>query len=140
MCEKPESAERNMVGLDTHALIRLITNDDPKQAKHARAAIVAEHDPCFVNRATILDLVVTLESGYGYAKTAIADAIDKMLQSADLEIEDTDAIRRANQLYRNGSEYAGALSATSNKDHGCTATLTFDKSAAKQIPHTRLID
>jgi predicted nucleic-acid-binding protein len=128
-----------MVGLDTNVLVRIVTNDDPKQAKRARAAILAQVEPCFVNRVTVLELVWTLQSVYGYPSPAIADAIDKMLQSADLHFEDADAIRRTNELYRNGLDYADALFAMSNRDRGCSATLTFDKGAVKKIPHFRLI-
>jgi len=127
-----------MVGLDTNVLVRLATNDDPRQAARARALIRAE-GPAFVNRATMLEFVWVLQYVYEYAREDIVGAMERLLNVDRVIVEDRLLIERAAALFGRGADFADALFAESNVEQGCTTTYTFDKPAAKRLAHMTLV-
>ncbi len=124
-----------MIGLDTNVLIRYIVQDDPKQAKRATRLIeerCTQDEPGFVNHMVLCEIVWVLESVYRLARGEVADILDRMLRVAVLEIEDFDLALASLQLYRDGScDFADALIGHRNRNHGCSATATFDRRAAQ---------
>lgn len=126
-----------MVGLDTNVLLRLATNDDPRQAARARALILSEGQ-AFVNRATMLEFVWVLQYVYEYSRDEIAGVLGRLLNVERVIVEDRLAIERAADLFGRGADFADALFAESNAERGCTTTRTFDKSAAKRLAHMTL--
>lgn len=130
-----------MIGLDTNVLVRLVTRDDQAQAHKVYLLLRsdANEQSYFVNRVTIVELVWVLESAYEYRSTAIADAIDVLLDIARIKVEDASVVRRAVRLYRGGADFADALVAQSNLASVCRTTLTFDRNAAKTLQGMQLL-
>lgn len=131
-----------MIGLDTNVLVRLLTDDDPKQSAIARAYVARNcnpETPAFVDREVVLETVWVLESAYDYARSDIAAAVEAVLQAADLTVEASERVREALRAYRNGADFADAIIAAVNTSADCTFTVTFDKAAASKLPHFKLI-
>jgi predicted nucleic-acid-binding protein len=124
-----------MIGLDTNVLVRYLVEDDPAQAALS-ARLIEERctaeQPGFVNHMVLCELVWVLESVYRLARRDIADIIDRMMRIPALEIEDFDLALAAAAAYRTGTcDLADALIGRKNRRHGCSATVTFDRRAAR---------
>jgi predicted nucleic-acid-binding protein len=124
-----------MKALDTNVLVRYLVQDDATQGK-AAAAYIEKHctraRPGLINRIVLCELVWVLESAYGYAKLQIADAVEKILQTSQFLIEDSEAAWQALESYKSLKvDYADALVGKINKAADYPKTATFDKHAAK---------
>lgn len=124
-----------MIGIDSNILLRAITGDDPAQQKRAVKCLKEEctkAEPGFVNLIVLGELVWTLDRGYHYDRTQIADVIEALITTTELIVERQDDVAQALSLYRrSGTGFADILIATVNMRQGCTATATFDRKAAK---------
>ena len=123
-----------MIALDTNILVRLLVKDDASQLALAQAYL-REHctpeSPAFVNRVVIAEFVWVLESYYGYPREQVSQALDGVLATSVLKVEDAASVRQALARYRSGTvDFADALIALTNLRAGASTTLTFDKKAA----------
>lgn len=117
-----------MNGLDTNVLIRYLTADDAAQAAKAKRYIESGHS--YVNCIVLSEVVWVLESAYGYEKEAIIGALERLLSTHEVEIEDADVALTALQDYRNSTAgFTDCLIGHRNAVHGCNETGTFDKRA-----------
>jgi predicted nucleic-acid-binding protein len=124
-----------MIGLDTNILLRIFVRDDAQQAKSADA-FLARHctarEPGFVNHIVLCELTWTLEKYYRLSRAEIAEAVDRVLDSADLKVQDRDVVTRALAVFRaSKAQFADALIGEINGANGCENTATFDQTAAK---------
>jgi predicted nucleic-acid-binding protein len=127
-----------LIGLDTNVLIRLLTGDDPVAQATARAFIqrsCSADVPAYVNRIVLVETVWVLESTYAYTHRQVAEAIDALLRTSTIETEQSDSVWSALRAYRQGADFADAMIADVNVRAGCSKTMTFDRKAAKRIPH-----
>ena len=124
-----------MIGLDTNVLVRHLVQDDPGQGATASRFIegtCSEESPCFINRVVLCELVWVLETAYGYVRGVIADVIERLLRTIELEIEDAEAAWPALQAYRGqGVDFGVAFIGHTNREHGCGKTVTFDGRASR---------
>ncbi|MDQ3562610.1 MAG: type II toxin-antitoxin system VapC family toxin [Pseudomonadota bacterium] len=124
-----------MKGLDTNVLIRHLVQDDASQARLAGRFIAREcsrEDPCFINRIVLCETVWVLESAYGYAREDIASALERIIRTHQLRIENVSAVWAALRMYRSGgADFADCLLGETNREAGCLETATLDKKAAK---------
>jgi predicted nucleic-acid-binding protein len=116
-----------VTGLDTNVLVRYLVRDDPVQA--ARAARELERDEQFFIGAVVLcELVWVLESGYGFNRHEIAEALDRIFTTAQFEIEDKDIAFGALQDFRRSpADFADCVIGRRNRAAGAAETVTFDK-------------
>jgi predicted nucleic-acid-binding protein len=124
-----------MIGLDTNVLVRYFVEDDPAQARRA-ARLIETHctadQPGFIDRVALCEFVWVLSSGYGYGRSKIADLIRSLLASRDIVLEDAESARAAVGVYESSrADFADALIGHANRAHGCDATATFDRVAAR---------
>ena len=69
----------------------------------------------------------SMRGAYRLSKTEIADTLERMLGTAQLDIEDRDLVRAALADYRSGpADFADHLIGRRNHAHGCSKTATFD--------------
>jgi len=124
-----------MIGLDTNVLARLFVEDDITQAHLAREFVATQctqQNPGFIDRVALCELVWVLSSVHGYRRAEIALVIEKLLSSRDLILEDEGAVRAALQTLKSRTvDFTDALIGEVNLSHGCDATATFDRQAAK---------
>jgi predicted nucleic-acid-binding protein len=121
-----------MIGLDTNVLVRYLTQDEPAQAKRANALIadaVATRLRLRLDAIVLCELVWVLRGAYKLHKATIADALEKVLASAQFSIDDRDAVAEALGVYRTGAgDFADYLVGGRNERAGCKRTVTFDRS------------
>jgi predicted nucleic-acid-binding protein len=120
-----------VIGLDTNVLVRYLTQDDPAQARLANARmerLVADGERAFVGRIVLCELTWVLAGPYGLDKESIATALDRILSTAQFEIDCKDAVARALDEFRRGrAGFADYLIGRSHQDAGCDVTATFDR-------------
>jgi predicted nucleic-acid-binding protein len=122
-----------MTGLDTNVLVRYIVRDDAAQAQ-AAARFLREHctpeSPGWVNRVVCCELVWVLQRSYGYSREQIGEVLERLLRTRQLSVEDLPAAWKALAAYRSSKgDFADALLAATNRESGCTETVTFDRTA-----------
>jgi predicted nucleic-acid-binding protein len=124
-----------MIGLDTNVVVRLFVDDDMRQVRVARSFVAercTHENPGYVNRVTLCELVWVLESVYRFKRAAVADVIERLLATRDIQVEDRAKAQAALGAFRSiGVDFADALVGEINRADGCTATATFDRKAAR---------
>ncbi len=120
-----------MIGLDTNVLIRYLTQDDRGQARRANSFIheaVAGGERLFVDIVVLYELVWVLTGAYGFGRDSVADTLESILETAQLEIGAKDLARLALADYREGkADFADYLIGRSCQEAGCAVTATFDR-------------
>ena len=96
-----------MISLDTNVLVRFVTNDEPRQAKRARALI--EGNDVFVAATVLLESEWVLRAAYGFTADQILDALRKVLGLARMQVEAADKVEKAFSWYAVGLDFADAL-------------------------------
>ena len=116
-----------MTGVDTNVLARYLLRDDAAQA--ARAAQELERDDrFFIGIIVLCELVWVLETGYNVRRSEIATAIEKILATAQFEVEDKDLARSALQDFRRTlADFSDCLIGRRNRAAGVAETVTFDR-------------
>ncbi|OLE45944.1 MAG: hypothetical protein AUG46_11180 [Acidobacteria bacterium 13_1_20CM_3_58_11] len=124
-----------MIGLDTNILIRYLTQDDPIQSPKAREIIerrLTEEKPGFVSIVAMLETVWVLERGYGLTTHEIVAAVERMLQTDVLVVENEQEVFTAMIALKDGQgSFADAVIAARGARMGCSCTLTFDRKALR---------
>ena len=124
-----------MIGLDTNALIRLLTQDDP-----VRAARVAQRlepfdklpESVLLNNVVLIETVWTLRRVYGFDRQAMQELLAQLLSAQTFGFENRDVVSQATALFNSTSaDFSDCLIAAQNAHLGCTLTLTFDKAMSK---------
>jgi predicted nucleic-acid-binding protein len=113
--------------IDTNIVVRFLTADDRKQARAARAAIVA--GDIFIPTTVLLESEWVLRSGYGFAPDRIANGLRALAGLPGISVAEPAAIARALDWMSEGMDFADALHLAGSD--GCTAFLSFDRRLAK---------
>jgi predicted nucleic-acid-binding protein len=121
--------------LDTNVLVRLITNDDPAMRSKAVQLIEAAArtaEELLVPIPVLLETLWVLSARYGFSRTEILDALERLLLVKGLRFEAPSRVRELIRMGRStGTDLADILIGLSGLDLGCKATLTFDLKASK---------
>ncbi len=123
-----------MIALDTNVLVRFLVQDEPLQAQLATKLIdqLTEDAQGFVSREVLIELVWVLERAYRLGRAEIAVALDGLLSATELDIEGSDELAPALELYRNdGFGFADLMIAAAARRSGASELLTFDRQAAR---------
>jgi predicted nucleic-acid-binding protein len=120
-----------MIGVDTNVLVRYLTQDDPVQYAKAAAFIEAATDrgeQLVVNAVVLCELEWVLRSAYNYSRAEIARAIERILATAQFEVERLDEARKALADFQTTkSDFSDALIGRINRSLGAEHTMTFDR-------------
>lgn len=131
-----------MRALDTNALVRLITDDD-HSARDKVVQLVEtageQADMLMLPIPVLLETIWVLDARYDFARTAILDALERLLLVKGLRFE---ASRRVRELIRLGrstsTDLADIQIGLCARDLGGETTWTFDKKAARNPLFTRI--
>ncbi len=117
-----------MTGLDTNVLLRYLLRDDAAQAGRAQREI--ERDERFLIDGIVLcELVWVLETGYGFSRSEVVGALDRIVATAQFEIDGKDVVLAAlADFRRSAADFSDCLIGRRNRDAGATDTVTFDRS------------
>jgi predicted nucleic-acid-binding protein len=120
-----------MRGLDTNVLVRYLTQDDASQSRRANAVFErasAGGDRIHVDAVVLCELVWVLRTAYGHDRATVASTLAKLLEAAQLSIDDRDLVREAARRYSSGpGDFADYMLALRCRSAGCDTTLTFDR-------------
>ena len=91
-----------MIALDTNVLVRYLVADDAAQAEAARRLLAGLTDerPGFICREVVVELVWVLERTYRFSRERIAELLEELIASVELEIEARDDVARAAFRYQ----------------------------------------
>jgi len=124
-----------MKGLDGNILVRYLTQDDAIQSPKAAEIIerrITEENPGFVSIVAMVEIVWVLERAYGLATHEIARAIERVLQTDVLVVENEQEVFTAMIVAKEGrGSFADAVIAALGARMGCSCTLTFDRKALR---------
>jgi len=125
-----------VIGLDTNVIIRFLAQDDAAQSPIATRFMsrLSAERPGFVSAVVLAELSWVLSRAYKASREEIADAVEGLLRSAELVIENADAAYRALGVYRAARvvEFADAFIAQTAALAGAGETVTFDRSASSE--------
>lgn len=116
-----------MIGIDTNLLVRLLTNDDKKQAQYAASLI--ENNPIFIPKSVLLETEWVLRYTYDLNPKVIHEAFEKLLGLPQITVEDSTVVNQALHWYNNKFDFADALHLASSFQTEKFATL--DKNLIK---------
>ena len=124
-----------MIGLDSNILVRYLTQDDPIQSPKATEIIerrITEENPGFISIVAMVEIVWVLERAYGLATQEIVRAIERVLQTGVLVVENEQEVFAAMIAAKEGrGSFADAVIAALGARMGCSCTLTFNRKALR---------
>ncbi|QPN68957.1 type II toxin-antitoxin system VapC family toxin [Synechococcus sp. CBW1108] len=115
------------VALDTNLLVRLLTNDDPEQARRV-ADLIDDSSACFVPITVVLELEWVLRGAYQLPREAIIGAFRGLIAIRHLHLEQEEQVLQALEAYGQGLDFADALHLL--RSEGCAALVSFDRAFA----------
>lgn len=125
-----------MIGLDTNVVIRFLVQDDPVQSPVATRLIsrLTKDQPGFITAVVLAEISWVLARAYKARREDIARAIEGLLRSAELIVENAEAAYRALGVYMASpsADFADVLIAETASLAGARETVTFDRNAAKE--------
>lgn len=96
-----------MIGIDTNLLVRLLTNDDKKQARFAAELI--EKNSIFIAKSVLLETEWVLRYSYELTSDIILQAFEKLLGLPQITIEDPICVSQSLEWLKRGFDFADAL-------------------------------
>ena len=117
-----------MTAVDTNVLVRLLTEDDLKQAAAARSLFATE--PIWIAKTVLLETGWVLRSLYGFEESAVRDAFTKLLGLQNVHTEDEPSVAAALALTVHGIELADAMH-LSSRPQGAVF-VSFDQSFVRR--------
>lgn len=126
-----------MRAVDTNALVRLLTRDEPDQVAAAEAFVAPG---AWVSVVALVETSWVLGSVYGLDAARIALAVDMLLKHAQLSLQDSDAVASALQDFRRKPAlgFSDCLILALARKAGHVPLGTFDKNLAKLADVERL--
>ena len=130
-----------MIGLDTNVLVRYLMQDDDVQSAIATRFV----ESLTAERLGFVSLVVTVETvwvlsrAYKLTRDQVGQALEALLHSREIVIDEGADVLRALRTFQNGSaDFADCLIERLADRAGCERTVTFDTKAAKTAGMTLL--
>ena len=117
-----------MISVDTNVIVRLLTNDDPKQV--AVASRLVASNPIWIPKTVLLETIWVLRSQYGFANDAIREGLMALLGVENVHVEDQREVVAALILTASGVDFADALHVCSRPP--TAAFASFDKAFIRQ--------
>jgi predicted nucleic-acid-binding protein len=117
------------IAVDTNVLVRYLTWDDAAQADAAAAAIEGA-DGVTVSTIVLCELAWVLKRAYRFDSREIADAIQQIIESRNVEVDRPAATVGLRMLRRSGDFADGVIQSDANRAH-CRHIVTFDRDFAR---------
>lgn len=131
-----------MNALDTNILVRLVTDDDADMRESAVRLIEDTHtkkDVLLVPTVVVLELVWVLSARYGFSRTDILNALDRLSCVKGLRFDSDTRLHELIEIGRaSTTDIPDILIGLCSRDSGCNFTWTFDKKAARSDLFTLL--
>jgi len=119
------------VTADTNVLVRAIMGDDAQQSKIAQSEL-AKAELVALALPTLCELVWVLAQGYKIPSTGIAEAIRRLINSANVAVN-RPAAEAGLDVLEAGGDFADGVIAHEGRWLGAEVFISFDKKAVKLI-------
>jgi len=114
---------------DTNVLVRAVTGDDARQSKLAQAEL-AKADVVALAAPALCELVWVLSQGYRISSAEIAEAIRRLMNSANVVVN-RPAVEAGLALLNAGGDFADGAIAYEGNWLGAEMFVSFDRKAIK---------
>ena len=135
-----------MIGLDTNVLVRYLAQDDAKQAVLATRLIekrLTTSNQGFISLVVVAELCWVLSSLYAATVDELVETLEDLLNTPRFFLEKREvlqaAIARLKSANSRKAGLADVLIAEIAAHAGCSATMTFDKTAARAAGMSLLV-
>ena len=120
-----------MIAFDTNVLLRLLLNDDKRQARQAQVLIdraVEASDRVLIPDIVLCELEWVLDSAYALPRSRIIETFQRLLDAKEFAFMSPRSFSRALDEYKNGkADFSDYLIGHSASWAGATTTFTFDR-------------
>jgi predicted nucleic-acid-binding protein len=119
-----------MIGIDTNVIVRFLAQDDDVQSPIATRFIssLSRERPGYISAVVLAEMTWVLSRAYKASHTDIVKAIEGLLRSTEIVVENTEAAWRANS-----ARFADALIAEIAFGAGARQSVTFDRKAVAEV-------
>jgi predicted nucleic-acid-binding protein len=117
------------IAADTNVLVRAITGDDERQSKVAQAQLV-NADMVALAIPVLCELVWVLSQGYKHSAGAIAAAVRRLVNSANVVVN-RPAVEAGLSLLEAGGDFADGVIAYEGNWLGAETFVSFDRKAVR---------
>lgn len=125
-----------MLAVDTNVIVRIVTNDDPEQAR--RAVALFERERIFIAKTVLLEVEWVLRFSYQLPREVIAPTLRKVIGLPPVAVEDPDEVFIALDGYEQGLDFADALHLASSGS--ADGFATFDQKRVKRAGTLQAIE
>ena len=120
-----------MASADTNVLVRLLTNDEPRQAGAVKRFIAA-HGPLRVSQLALVEALWVLDGTYRLGRTDQAEVVEALLAGAEFVLEREGEVEDALQSFRaSRADFADCLLLPNAAAAGELPLATFDRALGK---------
>lgn len=119
-----------MIAVDTNILVRLLVQDDQKQAQKAKQ-LFANHE-VFITDTVLLEVEWVLRFAYKLPPATIYLGLSNLLGLDNVLVRDQTAIQHALEWFEQGMDFADAWHLALSQH--CEHFATFDQKLMKRIP------
>ena len=116
---------------DTNVLVRAVTGDDARQSKIAQAAL-SDAEAVVVTLAALCELVWVLSRGHKIALAEVAEAIRRLVNSANVVVN-RPAVEAGLAILSAGGDFADGVIAFEGRFLGADAFVSFDAAAVRLL-------
>ena len=129
-----------MIAIDTNLIVRFLLADDAAQTKKVESFFGKQQGASwgYINNIVICELFWILKTVYRLSREQIANMIENLLKTSDLQFQDEELCSFALTDYRNGQDFADSLIGHINIKSQCTTTYTLDRLASELDSFTLL--
>jgi predicted nucleic-acid-binding protein len=113
-----------VIAADTNVIVRLLTDDEPRQT--ARARRLFETETVFLPKCVILETEWVLRRLYRMERAAVNRALEALLSLPNVRCEDEPVVRQALAWNRATLDFADALHLASSQTAERFATFDLD--------------
>jgi len=120
-----------MAAVDTNVLVRLLTQDDASQARHADAFLDRER-PLWISTVVLIETCWVVVSAYGWSKPRLVAMLAGLADSVDFTLQEAAPVRAAISLFAESrADFTECLALELARAEGQLPLGTFDRRAAR---------
>jgi len=126
-----------MIALDTNSIVRMLIEDDKKQAKAVQDIVkLAEKNSkqILVLSEVLIETVWVLESVYKCPRNEIVNFLATLISNSVFIFKDSLIIRSAIKQYKQGEDFADLIIVGQAKKQNAKIFFSFDKKLQKLFP------
>ncbi|HEY4003212.1 MAG TPA: type II toxin-antitoxin system VapC family toxin [Candidatus Xenobia bacterium] len=116
-----------MIALDTNTIVRLLANDDRRQAE--RVAALLSREEVWIPKTVLLEAEWVLRYSYDIDPLRIQQGFENLLGLSQVTVEDESAVAQAVQWFGRGLDFADALHLASSPG---MRFASFDRELARK--------